>query len=258
VAFNCAAFPETLLESELFGHAKGAFTGADGERKGLFTTADRSTLFLDEVSETSGPFQAKLLRVLQEREVRALGSARARPVDVRVIAASNRDLLGEVRLGRFREDLYYRLAVFPIHVPPLRERRGDVVALAEFFLALHGRRERKGGVTLSRAAGQLLEAYHWPGNVRELENEIQRVLALAEPGAALTPAHFSQRVFELERSVDTTVRPGETLRESLQRIEALLIQRALDAHDGRRAQTARNLGITREGLWRKMRRHGIT
>jgi Nif-specific regulatory protein len=258
VAFNCAAFPDTLLESELFGHEKGAFTGADRRKQGLFEAADRGTLFLDEMSETSAPFQAKLLRVLQEREVRAVGSARARPVDVRVIAASNRDLWSEVRGGRFREDLFYRLAVFPIHVPPLRERPGDIVALAESFLDLHGRRERKAGVTLSRDAAHVLEAYRWPGNVRELENEIQRALALAEPAETLTPAHFSQRVFDLTESVEAATRPGETLRESMQRIEALLLRRALDAHGGRRAATARSLGITREGLYRKMQRFGIT
>jgi transcriptional regulator with PAS, ATPase and Fis domain len=176
---------------------------------------------------------------------------------VRVIATSNRDLRGEVRDGRFREDLFYRLAVFPIHVPPLRERPGDVSAIAEFFLDLHGRRECKADVKLSRDAAHLLEAYLWPGNVRELENEIQRALALATPGDTLTPAHFSRRVFELKESVDAAARPGENLREALRRIEALLIRRALDAHGGRRAATARSLGITREGLYKKMKRYGI-
>jgi transcriptional regulator with PAS, ATPase and Fis domain len=257
VAVNCAAFPDTLLESELFGHEKGAFTGADRAQPGLFVAADRGTLFLDEVSETSVPFQAKLLRALQEREVRAVGSARARSVDARVIAASNRDLWEEVGRGRLREDLFYRLAVFPIHVPPLRERPGDVTAIAEFLLERHGRRERKRGVKLSRDAAYLLEAYRWPGNVRELENEIQRALALAAPGEALTPAHFSRRLFELKESADAATRPGETLREALQRTEALLIRRALDDHDGRRAATARSLGITREGLYKKMKRFRI-
>jgi transcriptional regulator with GAF, ATPase, and Fis domain len=258
IAFNCAAFPETLLESELFGHVKGAFTGADTKNQGLFVAADRGTLFLDEVSETTGPFQAKLLRVLQEREVRPLGSARARAVDVRVIAASNRDLWGEVRHGRFREDLFYRLAVFPLHAPPLRERVGDIVGLAEFFLERHGRREHKTGVTLSPDAAHLLACYRWPGNVRELENEIQRALALTESNDTLLPGHFSQRVRDLAESIDAEARTGETLRESLQRIEALLLRRALEAHGGRRAATARSLGITREGLWRKMQRLGIS
>jgi Nif-specific regulatory protein len=257
VAFNCAAFPETLLESELYGHAKGAFTGADREKRGLVETADRGTLFLDEISETSGPFQAKLLRVLQEREVRAVGSTRARRVDVRVISASNRDLLTEVRRGRFREDLYYRLAVFPIRVPPLRERPSDVVPLAEFFLALHGRRERKARVVLSEEAAHQLASHRWPGNVRELENEIQRALALAEPGDRLEPADFSLCLSAPLPSEAATIEPGESLRESMQRLEALLLRRALTVHRGRRTATARSLGITREGLYKKLKRHGI-
>jgi len=254
VAFNCAAFPESLLESELYGHAKGAFTGANREKPGLVETADRGTLFLDEISETSGSFQAKLLRVLQEREVRAVGSTESRPVDVRVIAASNRDLLTEVRHGRFREDLYYRLAVFPIRVPPLRERPSDVAPLAEFFLALHGRREHKARVVLSEEAAQRLAMHDWPGNVRELENEMQRALALAEPGDRLEPADFSLCPTDPLPSEAVAIEPGESLRESLQRLEAQLLRRALKANGGRRAATARNLGITREGLYKKMKR----
>jgi transcriptional regulator with PAS, ATPase and Fis domain len=257
VAFNCAAFPESLLESELYGHAKGAFTGADREKRGLIETADRGTLFLDEISETSGPFQAKLLRVLQEREVRAVGSTQSRRVDVRVIAASNRDLLTEVQRGRFREDLYYRLAVFPIHVPPLRERPGDVAPLAEFFLALHGRREHKARVVLSEEAAQQLASYSWPGNVRELENEIQRALALAEPGDRLEPKDFSLSHSAPLPNEAAKIEDGESLRESMQRLEALMLRRALKAHRGRRAATARSLGITREGLYKKLKRFGI-
>jgi len=257
VAFNCAAFPETLLESELFGHAKGSFTGADRDHKGLFAEADRGTLFLDEISETSPGFQAKLLRALQEGEVRALGSTRSRRVDVRVIAASNRDLWADAEAGRFREDLLYRLAVFPVPVPPLRERGGDVGELAEFFLAYHGGCEGVSGVTLSPAARVALERYPWPGNVRELENEIRRALALVEPGARLEAQHFSARVRTGARAVDTTARPGETLRASLQRIEAALLREALAAHGGRRAATARSLGITREGLYKKLKRLDI-
>jgi len=257
VAFNCAAFPETLLESELFGHAKGSFTGADREHKGLFAEADRGTLFLDEISETSPAFQAKLLRALQEGEVRALGSTRSRRVDVRVIAASNRDLWADAEAGRFREDLLYRLAVFPVPLPPLRERAGDVRLLAEFFLAHHGGRDGVPGVTLAPAAIRALERYPWPGNVRELENEIRRALALAEPGATLAPDCFSQRVRAGGRAVDTAARPGETLRGTLHRIEAALLREALAANDGRRTTTARQLGITREGLYKKMRRLGI-
>jgi DNA-binding NtrC family response regulator len=256
VAVNCAAFPDTLLESELFGCLKGAFTGADRNRAGLFEAADGGTLFLDEVSETSGPFQAKLLRVLQERELRPVGGTRSRRVDVRVIAASNRDLWRQSIAGSFRADLYYRLAVFPIQVPSLRERRGDVLPLASRFLALHG--DRAAPSALSPDAARLLQAYAWPGNVRELENEIQRALALVPPGARLEAGHFSARLREPLAPVAAELRPGETLRESLDRVEAWLIRRELDAHGGRRAETARRLAITREGLYKKMRRLGIT
>ena len=258
VAMNCAAFPETLLESELFGHKKGAFTGADRDKPGLIESAERGTLFLDEVTETSGPFQAKLLRVLQEREVRALGGARPRRIDVRVVAASNRDPWADVRGEKFREDLYYRLAVFPIHVPPLRDRSGDVAALARHFLALHGRREGVPGVTLSEDAVQLLDAYRWPGNVRELENEIQRALALASAGEALGAGHFSKRLVEAREPIPSgEPLTGDSLRAALQRYEARLIRHALAQHSGRRAATARTLGITREGLYKKMKRFGI-
>ncbi len=256
LAVNCAAFTETLLESELFGHVRGAFTGADKEKRGLFEGADGGTLFLDEIGETAPGFQAKLLRVLQEREVRPVGGARTRSVDVRVVAATNRELPHEVECGRFREDLYYRLAVFPIQVPPLRERPEDVLPLARHFLARHGRRDGKRGLRLSRDAGHLLQAYPWPGNVRQLDNEMQRVVALSEPGAAVTPALLSPPILGIAEPV-TAVGEGETLRATLDRVEAWLLRRALDAHDGRRAATARRLGLTREGLYKKMKRLGI-
>ncbi len=257
VGLNCAALPDTLLESELFGHERGAFTGAERDKRGLFEAAHGGTLFLDEVGETSAVLQAKLLRVLDQREVRPVGATRARPVDVRVVAATNRDLWREARAGRFREDLYYRLAVFPIHLPPLRERPGDLLALAEHFLTLHGRAEGKPDVVLSPEATRLLQTHRWPGNVRELENEIQRALALSRPGETLTPLHFSERLSTILEPIDAAVQPGESLRETLGRIEAWLIRRCLDAHTGRRAETARNLGVTREGLYKKMKRFGI-
>jgi DNA-binding NtrC family response regulator len=257
VGLNCAAFPETLLEAELFGHARGAFTGADRDRAGLIEEAQGGTLFLDEVGETSGPFQAKLLRVLQEREVRRLGDARTRRVDVRVVAATNRDLLREADRGDFRRDLYYRLAVFPIQIPPLRKRVGDIVPLAEHFLATFGEREGRPGVRLSPEAGRLLQSHLWPGNVRELENEVHRALTLAEAGDTLTPDHFSERVAGILEPIEPNLRPGETLRETLERIEAWLLRRALSRNGNRRAATARQLGITREGLYKKMKRFGI-
>ena len=257
VAVNCAAFPDSLLESELFGHVRGAFTGADRERPGLFLEANGGTLFLDEIGETSASLQASLLRVLQEREVRPVGSSRSRHVDVRVVAATNRLLRDEASRGFFREDLYYRLAVFPITVPPLRDRREDILPLAEHFLALHGKREGKRGCRLSRPAAHLLLAYDWPGNVRELENEMHRALALAEPNALILPGLLSDWVREIIEPVAQNVRSGETLRENMNRIEAWLIRRSLERHAGRRAATARKLGITREGLYKKMKRLGV-
>jgi transcriptional regulator with PAS, ATPase and Fis domain len=257
VAVNCAAFPDTLLESELFGHARGAFTGADRAKEGLFEVADGGTLFLDEVGETSGPLQAKLLRVLQEGEVRAVGGVRSRRVDVRVVAATHRDLRREIGYGHFREDLYYRLAVFPIEVPPLRERLEDVLPLADHFLRLHGRREGKPGCRLTEDAARLLLSYRWPGNARELENEVQRALALSEPGDAIPAERLSERLRQVLAPVEAVVREGETLRETMARVEAWLLRRALERTGQRRAETARRLGLTREGLYKKLKRLGI-
>jgi transcriptional regulator with PAS, ATPase and Fis domain len=257
VALNCAAFPDTLLESELFGHAKGAFTGADRAKDGLMALADSGTLFLDEVGETSVALQAKLLRALQEREVRPVGGTRSRRVDVRVIAATNRELSGEIAAGRFRADLYWRLAVFPIRVPPLRDRREDVLALAQHFLVRHGARESRPGCRLSREAEELLLAHHWPGNVRELENEILRALALSEPYETIPAERLSERLGRLHEQLASVVCDSEPLRDSLARFEALCLRRALDRNAGKRAETARILGLTREGLYKKLKRHGI-
>jgi transcriptional regulator with PAS, ATPase and Fis domain len=251
VPVNCAAFPDTLLESELFGHVRGAFTGADRDKKGLFDAADGGTLFLDEIGETSSALQAKLLRTLQDGEVRPVGGTRVRRVDVRVVAATNRDLRAEVEGGRFREDLYYRLAVFPIAVPALRERPEDILPLARHFLHLHGGREDKPGCTLSSETRNLLLSHPWPGNVRELENEMQRAVALADPNAAIDPDHLSPGLLGILEPVEAAARRGETLRDTLARIEAWLIR------GGHRTDTARRLGITREGLYKKMKRLGI-
>ncbi|MEE8582058.1 MAG: sigma 54-interacting transcriptional regulator, partial [Myxococcota bacterium] len=237
---------------------RGAFTGADREKAGLFELADKGTLLLDEIGETSGPLQAKLLRVIQERELRRLGDSRTRHIDVRLITATNRDLRGEAARGFFRDDLYYRLAVFPITVPPLRERRDDILPLAEHFLDRYGRREGKPGCRLSRAAAHLLLAFAWPGNVRELENEMQRALALAEPGEVITPLLLSESLGKIVEPIEAGAKPGETLRESMARVEAWLIRRTLEQNGGRRAASARQLGVTREGLYKKMQRLGIS
>jgi transcriptional regulator with PAS, ATPase and Fis domain len=257
VAVNCAAFPETLLESELFGHRRGAFTGAERDKAGHFELAHRGTLFLDEIGETSAALQAKLLRVLQEREVLPVGATRPHPIDVRVIAATNRSLQSEVEAGRFREDLYYRLAVFPIAIPPLRERADDILSLARHFVARHGERDGKAGCRISVAAQRLLLTHRWPGNVRELENEMQRALALAEPGETITPKLLSPRVLGIMEAIDRAAGAGDTLKDALDRVEAWLIRRALEMHGGRKAVTARKLGVTREGLYKKMKRLGI-
>ena len=257
VALNCAAFPASLLESELFGHEKGAFTGANRAKTGLFETAGPGTLFLDEIAEMELPIQAKLLRVLQEREVRPVGGNRARPVHCRIIAATNRTLSEEVASGHFREDLYYRLNVFPIRIPPLRERRSDILPLARYFLALHGPREGKHGCHLSLSTCQLLEGYAWPGNVRELENEILRILMLTPSGELITPRSLSSKLSEILEPIAHGARPEETLREALERVEAWMIRRALANNAGRKTRTAQKLGLTREGLYKKLKRLGI-
>jgi transcriptional regulator with PAS, ATPase and Fis domain len=294
VAINCAALSENLLESELFGHLRGSFTGADRDRRGLLEEAHTGTLFLDEIAETSAAFQAKLLRVLQERELRPVGALRSRPVDLRIVSATHRELRAEIAAGRFREDLYYRIAVFPIALPALRERREDIAALAKHFARLH---DPSGEPREIRSeALQQLSAHAWPGNVRELENEIRHALASADAGAPIAPAHFSARLTASSavRRVEGT--PGapavsdspaamvarapqnlslfephatardrapsdpcdsralDGLREHLEGVEARFIQAALTRNGGRRSQTARELGLTREGLYKKMRR----
>ena len=257
LAINCAAFPEHLLESELFGHTRGAFTGADRSKPGLFEAAGRGTLFLDEIAETSLTLQSKLLRVLQEREVRAVGATQSRPIHCRIVAATNRVLSDEVRLGTFREDLFYRLNVFPIGIPPLRERRPDILPLAREFLTRHGPREGKVDCHFSLATCHLLEAYAWPGNVRELENEVLRMLMLTPSGQLITPRRLSPKLTDILEPIAAGARPEETLRQALDRIECWLLRRALTNNDGRKALTARKLGLTREGLYKKLKRLGI-
>jgi transcriptional regulator with PAS, ATPase and Fis domain len=257
VAINCAAFPESLLESELFGHAKGAFTGADRAKVGLFEAAGHGTLFMDEIAEMGLPLQAKLLRVLQEREIRPVGDTSTRRIHCRIIAATNRLLVDEVECGHFREDLFYRLNVFPIRIPPLRERRRDILPLARHFLALHGPREGKLGCHLSLATTHLLEGYTWPGNVRELENEILRTLMLTPSGQLITPKNLSPKLVEILEPVAHGARPDESLREALERVEAWMIRRALANNNGRKTRTAQKLGLTREGLYKKMKRLSV-
>ena len=258
VAVNCAALPEGLLDSELFGHTKGSFTGADRDRAGVFESAHGGTLFLDEIGETPRGLQAKLLRVLQEREIRRIGEQKSRPIEIRLITATNRVLESEIESGRFRNDLYYRLAVFPIEIPPLRERPEDILPLAADFLCHYGEREGKTGCSLSGEAANLLLAHDWPGNVRELQNEIQRALAFAASGNLIPSTSLSSAVRNPSHAKLKAGADGETLKNRVNRYEAWLLRCELDRNGGHRTRTARRLGITREGLHKKMKRFGIS
>jgi len=259
VSVNCAALPENLLESELFGHMKGAFTDAHQTKKGLFETAHRGTLMLDEVGEMPPSMQVKLLRALQERRVRRVGANEEVEVDVRVIAATNRSLEDLVRDRRFREDLYYRLNVIPILVPPLRERTEDIPLLAKHFLDLFGREMGKPVSRISDEAMNLLVAYSWPGNVRELENVVERAVAL-ETTSAIQPDRLPDTLLA-PRGVGAEAAPefkdGFSLDRHLESIEADLLRRALAQADGNRGTAARLLGITPRSLRYLVRKHGV-
>jgi transcriptional regulator with PAS, ATPase and Fis domain len=249
VAQNCGALAESLLESELFGHARGAFTGATGERKGLFEEADGGTIFLDEVGEMPTPMQLRLLRVLQEGEIRRVGTSSDRKVNVRVIAATNADLEAEVSGGRFRKDLYYRLNVFPIRLPALRERSEDISALADYFLRLYRQRARRAVPSISPDALRCLRAYPFPGNVRELENEIERAVTLADDGRPIGPEHLSDRI----RQTGETPATSLTLNEAIERLKVRMIDDAL-RECGSKTRAAERLGLSRQSLQQMLRR----
>ncbi|GIX08165.1 MAG: acetoacetate metabolism regulatory protein AtoC [Candidatus Poribacteria bacterium] len=255
VAVNCGAIPENLLESELFGHARGAFTGAASDKPGLFEEADGGTLLLDEIGELPLELQVKLLRVLQEGEVRRVGEAKTRRVDVRVLAATARDLEADVRQGRFREDLYYRINVVRIHLPPLRQRPEDVEALTRLFLE-HASQRSGRALTLTPAAMAALKAHPWPGNVRELENALERAAVLSADGR-ITPAELWPEGAESSggtgRAGASSAAGPATLREALEQATREAIQRALDACGGNRAQAARLLGISQRALFYKLK-----
>jgi two-component system response regulator HydG len=259
VVVNCAAITETLLESELFGHEKGSFTGADKQREGRFMQADRGTIFLDEIGETSSFMQAKLLRVLQEKEIVRVGGEKTLKVDVRIIAATHRDLEQEVSEGKFREDLFYRLNVMTLTVPPLRERRDDIPLLAQHFLQKFADKNRKAINGLVPLAMDMLVNYNWPGNVRELENAIERAVILATGDhitEAQLPLNITEQYDDLEkRSTDASQILDGT--HSLQDIEKKAILAALTASSGNKAEAARRLGITRKTLHNKLKSYGL-
>ena len=257
VAQNCAALPENLLESELFGHKKGSFTSADADKKGLFEIADGGTLFLDEVGEMPLSLQAKLLRTLQEGVIRPVGSTSEKQVDVRIICATNRDLEAEVAKGAFRQDLYYRLMVFPIRLPPLRERREDVPLLAEHFLKRYVQEYRRDIAGLSQEALDALASYAWPGNIRELENEIQRLVIQAEPGAWIEVGDLSPQIRKVEGTLSRIAPKKGTLKEMMEQVERWLLAEALRENDNNKTRTAERLGITREGLHKKLSKFGM-
>lgn len=262
VVENCGAVPDPLLESELFGHRRGAFTGAYEDHVGLFQQADGGTLLLDEIGETSPAFQVKLLRVLQNGEIRPVGSSRTLRVNVRVIAATNRNLQEEVRRGRFREDLYYRLAMVTLHVPALRERPMDIPLIANHILARAMAALGKPVEGFTEEALALLKAYRWPGNVRQLENEIVRMLALAR-GPRLGAELLSSQVFhaaeeEADEAAFTTLsRLDGTLKERMEILEARMLKETLIRHRWNKTQAARELGLSRAGLRSKLARYGM-
>jgi DNA-binding NtrC family response regulator len=241
IAANCAAFPEHLLESELFGHERGAFTGADQARPGLFEAAHRGTLFLDEIAELPAPLQPKLLRALEQGEIRRVGAAQSRTVDVRLIAATNRDLEVEVRENRFREDLFWRLNVLPIHVAPLRERTADIPLLARHFL---------GTRSISQEAMSLLVAYPWPGNVRELRNAIERAITL-NPADRILPADLPPRIQKAGRAA-AMVADASRRQATLRDLEREYIIEILRQVGGNKSRAAEILGLDRKTLYRKL------
>jgi Nif-specific regulatory protein len=253
VKVNCAALPESIIESELFGHEKGAFTGATAQRKGRFELAHSGSIFLDEIGELPPQMQVKLLRVLQERELERVGGTSTIKVDVRLIAATNRNLEDEVKTGRFREDLYYRLNVFPLRIPPLRERKSDIMLLADHFAGKYGEKNGKRILRISAPAIDLLTSHSWPGNVRELENCIERAVILS----ADQVIHAYNLPPSLQTAASSNTAPTTTLDAALSRLEKEMILEALKMADGNMAAAARNLGISERQMGLRVHHYGI-
>jgi DNA-binding NtrC family response regulator len=253
IKVNCAAIPETLLESELFGHVRGAFTGATTNKKGKFALADGGTIFLDEIGTMSPALQAKLLRVLQEREFEPLGSERTQRVDLRVIAATNRDLRQMVSDGRFQEDLYYRLNVIPIHIPPLRERREDIAVLVDHFIAKHAQRAGKRIDGMEPGVLDALQAADWPGNVRELENTVERAVVLS-PSPIIGPDVV--RIVGVNTTTPASL-PSLNLRQNLDWAERETVRRALNSSGGVKKDAAEAMGISQRALSYYLAKHRV-
>ncbi len=261
VAENCGALPDELLESELFGHKRGAFTGAIEDRVGLFERASGGTIFLDEIGETSPAFQVKLLRVIQEGEIRPLGSNQRRPIDVRVVAATNRDLEEDVRTGKFRQDLFYRIATFEVKIPPLRERRADIAPLAISILNQTMEQLGKRVKGISEEVLHCFESYQWPGNVREMQNEIKRMLVLGQDdylGSDLVSPQILRATPE-ESQADMMLLTGidGTLKERVEALEARILKETLMRLRWNKTQAAQELGLSRVGLRNKLERYGL-
>ncbi len=257
IPVNCGAIPAELLESEIFGHERGAFTGAIGARAGMFQLANAGTIFLDEVGEMSPPLQVKLLRVLQDGEIRPVGADRTMKVDVRVIAATNKDLQHEVERSAFREDLFYRLQVIPIIMPPLRERRSDIPLLVEHFLEKHNRKKPERPVQITEDAMVHLWEYDWPGNVRELENLLERMVILTEDAAIRVetlPSNIRSFISEKRIPKPSLTASGLDLNSAVEEFENRLIEEALRRTKGNKQAAARLLGLKRTTLVAKLRR----
>jgi transcriptional regulator with PAS, ATPase and Fis domain len=260
VPVNCGAIPEELLESELFGHVRGAFTGAVNSRQGRFQLANGGTLFLDEIGEMSPKLQVKLLRVLQERQFEPVGSDRAVQVDVRVVAATNRDLHVAVREGRFRDDLFYRLNVLPVQLPSLREREGDIPLLVKHFLALHGLRKAKRVARVEPDAMAVLESYRWPGNVREVENLVERLIVLNEDGVIRInelPDYVVQHGASEQSASAALPASGMDLDRYLEKIENGFICQALERARGNKTLAAGMLNLNRTTFIERLRKKGL-
>jgi Nif-specific regulatory protein len=253
IKVNCAALPETLVESELFGHERGAFTGAESLNKGRFELANSGTIFLDEIGELSPAIQVKLLRVLQEREFERVGGTEAVKVDVRVVAATNRNLEKALAEGTFREDLYYRLNVFPIFIPPLRERRADILPLADHFAEKYAREHGKTIKRISTPAIDALASYHWPGNVRELENTIERAVLMAD--GEVIHGHHLPPTLQTAEATGTVV--STSLGGAVATFERSLIEDALKTTRGNRSRAARLLATTERVINYKVKKYGI-